>query len=54
MVDPLTPVIGIQEGSALWRQGDKLHLIGNEAAYLFHGKQQEVELTANSDLSHYL
>lgn len=54
MVDPLTPVIGIQEGSALWRQGDKLHLIGNETAYLFHGKQQEVELTANTDLSHYL
>ena len=54
MVDPLTPAIGIQEGSALWRQGDKLHLIGNETAYLFHGKQQEVELTANSDLSHYL
>ena len=54
MVDPLTPVIGIQEGSALWRQGDKLHLMGNETAYLFHGKQQEVELTANTDLSHYL
>ncbi|MDD8057812.1 dipeptidase PepE [Shewanella metallivivens] len=54
IVDPLTPVIGIQEGSALWRQGDKLTLIGDQTAYLFHGKQQEVEIAANSDLSKYL
>ncbi len=54
IVDPLTPVIGIQEGSALWRQGDKLTLIGDQTAYLFHGKQQEVEIAANSDLSEYL
>jgi len=53
-VDPLTPVIAIQEGSALWRQGETLKLIGNQAAYLFHGKQQEVEIAANSDLSHFL
>ncbi|GGP66927.1 dipeptidase PepE [Shewanella saliphila] len=54
IVDPLTPVIGIQEGSALWRQGNKLTLIGDQTAYLFHGKQQEVEIAANSDLSEYL
>jgi dipeptidase E len=48
------PVIGIQEGSALWRQDETLRLIGNEVAYLFHGKQQEVEIAANSDLSDYL
>lgn len=54
IVDPLTPVIGIQEGSALWRQGETLTLIGDQIAYLFHGKQQEVEIAANSDLSDYL
>ncbi|WP_144206925.1 dipeptidase PepE [Shewanella donghaensis] len=53
-VDPLTPVIGIQEGTALWRQGDKLSLIGDKPAYLFHGKQQEIEITVGSDLSSYL
>ncbi|WP_350433069.1 dipeptidase PepE [Shewanella sp. H8] len=54
IVDPLTPVIAIQEGSALWRQDDTLQLIGNEVAYLFHGKQQEIEIAVNSDLSDYL
>jgi dipeptidase E len=54
MVDPLTPVIAIQEGSALWRRGETLQLIGDEVAYLFHGKQQEVEIAVNSDLSHFL
>jgi dipeptidase E len=54
VVDPLTAVIAIQEGSALWRQGETLQLIGDEAAYLFHGKQQQVEIAANSDLSHFL
>ena len=32
----------------------KLTLIGDQTAYLFHGKQQEVEIAANSDLSEYL
>ena len=54
VVDPLTPVIAIQEGSALRRQGDQLTLIGDQVAYLFHGQQQEVEIAAHSDLSEYL
>jgi dipeptidase E len=54
LVDPLTPVIAIQEGTALWRQGDSLRLMGDKEGYLFHGKQQEVPLPAGSDLSVYL
>lgn len=54
VVDPLTPVIAIQEGTALWRQGDSLRLVGNKEGYLFHGKQQEVPLAVGSDLSSYL
>jgi dipeptidase E len=54
LVDPLTPVIAIQEGTALWRQGDSLRLMGDKEGYLFHGKQQEVPLPAGSDLSAYL
>ncbi|WP_445946843.1 dipeptidase PepE [Shewanella sp.] len=54
VVDPLTPVIAIQEGTALWRQGDNLRLVGDKEGYLFHGKQQEVPITSGSDLSAYL
>lgn len=53
-VDPLTPVIGIVEGSALWRQGDTLSLLGTHPAYLFSGEQQEIEVPVGSDLSHLL
>lgn len=53
-VDPLTPVIGIVEGSALWRQGNKLALLGDNSAYLFCGEQQEIPIPQGSDLSHLL
>lgn len=53
-VDPLTPVIGIVEGSALWRQGDTLSLLGDKPAYLFCGEQQEILIPVGSDLSHLL
>ncbi|MCL1076720.1 dipeptidase PepE [Parashewanella spongiae] len=53
-VDPRTPVVGIVEGTALLRQGDKLTLIGDEDGYLFCGEQQEVVIPAGSDLSHLL
>lgn len=53
-VDPLTPVIGIVEGSALWRQGDTLSLLGTHPAYPFSGEQQEMVVPVGSDLSHFL
>ena len=53
-VDPHTPVVGIQEGSALLRQGDKLSLLGDKEAFLFSGEQQEIAIPVNSDLSHML
>jgi dipeptidase E len=53
-VDPLTPIIAIQEGSALKLQGNKLNLVGDKLGYLFHGELQEIEINAGSDLSHYL
>ncbi len=43
-VDPSTPVIGIQEGAALLRQGDKLTLLGDKEAFLFSGEHQEIWL----------
>lgn len=53
-VDPAMPVIGIQEGSALWRQDNKLILLGDKEAYLFCGAQQEMPIPPGSDLSHML
>ncbi|MGI2261278.1 dipeptidase PepE [Shewanella sp. GXUN23E] len=53
-VAPQTAVVGIQEGSALWRRGDTLTLLGAKDAYLFKGEQQEVPLPAGSDLSYLL
>ena len=53
-VDPETPIIGIQEGSALWRRGDTLSLVGEKEAFLFKGEIQEQEIPPHSDLSHYL
>ncbi|MGL5390805.1 MAG: dipeptidase PepE [Shewanella sp.] len=50
-VNPLTPVIGIVEGSALWRQGETLTLLGEQPAYFFCGAEQEVPLAPGSDLS---
>ncbi|RTR32182.1 dipeptidase PepE [Shewanella atlantica] len=53
-VDPDTPIVAIQEGTALWRQGDKLSLIGDKQAYLFCGLQQEIPIPVGSELSHLL
>ncbi|MCL1144312.1 dipeptidase PepE [Shewanella gaetbuli] len=53
-VDPITPIIAIQEGSALRLTANKLTLIGDKVGYLFQGEQQEVELPAGSDLSQYM
>ncbi len=53
-VDPQTPIIGIQEGSALWRRGDTLSLVGEKEAFLFKGEIQEQAIPAHSDLSQYL
>lgn len=50
---PEVPVIGIREGSALLRNGDKLTLMGELDAAVFIGKQREV-IAAGSDLSEYL
>ncbi|WP_199608594.1 dipeptidase PepE [Flocculibacter collagenilyticus] len=48
-----TPIIGIQEGSALLRKNDKLQLLGTKEAYLFRNGSKEV-IAANSDLSSLL
>ncbi|MBE8167999.1 MAG: dipeptidase PepE [Shewanella sp.] len=53
-VDPKTPIVGIVEGTALLRQGNKLTLVGDADGYLFCGEQQEVVIPAGSDLSHLL
>lgn len=53
-VEPLTPVIGIAEGSALWRRDNTLVLLGENPAYLFCGEQQEMLIPIGSDLSHLL
>ena len=53
-VDPNTPIVAIQEGSALLRQGDKLTLLGDKEAFLFSGEQQEITIPVDSDLSHML
>ncbi|QSX32374.1 dipeptidase PepE [Shewanella avicenniae] len=53
-VDPLTPVLGIQEGTALKLTGNKLELLGDLPAYLFSGPEQELPVPAGSDLSHML
>ncbi|QSX42145.1 dipeptidase PepE [Shewanella cyperi] len=50
-VDPLTPVVGIQEGSALLREGDSLKLLGDKEGYLFKGEIQKQVIAAGSDLS---
>lgn len=53
-IDPITPVIGLVEGSALWRQGNTLSLLGDKPAYLFCGEQQEIPIPVGTDLSHLL
>ncbi|MBY5991057.1 dipeptidase PepE [Ferrimonas balearica] len=53
-VDPLMPVVGIQEGTALKRQGDALVLMGDKTGYLFQGSTQKQSLEPGADLSRLL
>lgn len=50
---PEVSVIGIREGSALLRNGNKLSLMGLHDAVVFTGKQRDVVL-AGTDVSGYL
>lgn len=50
---PEVSVIGIREGSALLRNGNKLSLLGLHDAVVFTGKQRDVVL-AGTDVSGYL
>lgn len=53
-VDPLSPVVGICEGSAIRRQGDALVLQGELEAYLFEGTTQKQPIEPGSDISFLL
>ncbi|GLP96658.1 dipeptidase PepE [Paraferrimonas sedimenticola] len=53
-LNPDTPVVGIQEGSALRLQDKTLTLLGDKPGYLFHGEKQKVTIPAGSDLSELL
>ncbi len=53
-VDPLMPVVGIQEGTALKRQGDAMVLLGEKDAFLFQGSSQKQPVEPGADLSHLL
>ena len=50
---PDVPVIGIREGSALLREGQKLTLMGQLDAVVFTGTQRQV-VPAGSDITVYL
>lgn len=50
VVEPKTPIIGIQEGSALLLQDEKVTLIGNKVGYFFLGGQKEI-LDVNSNVT---
>ena len=53
-IDKTTPIIGIQEGSALKLTNNKLSLIGDKEAYLFVGDIQKQVLSANADLTSFI
>lgn len=53
VVNPDTAVIGIQEGSALLRENNKLRLIGPLNGTLFLGKEKS-DITQATDLSEFL
>ncbi|MBR9727178.1 dipeptidase PepE [Shewanella intestini] len=53
-VDPITPVIAIQEGTALRLKDQKLTLIGDKEGYLFKGDIQAQPIAVGTDLSVYL
>ncbi len=53
VLNPQMPIVAIVEGTALRRQGDSLHLIGDKQGYLFKaGNQSDIE--AGADLSYLL
>lgn len=54
VIDSTTPIIGIQEGSALALIDNRLSLIGDKEAYLFVGEIQKQLLPANTDLTRLL
>lgn len=53
VLNPDTPVIGIQEGTALKRDGNKLTLVGEKVGYLFKGGNKS-EIMPQADLSEWL
>lgn len=50
-LDSTTPIIGIQEGSALQFCDNKLKLLGDKEGYLFVGATQKQIVPANSELT---
>jgi dipeptidase E len=53
-INPETTVIGLREGTMLLREGDRLSLIGNRNARIFHKGSSPVELSSNEDFSFLL
>lgn len=53
VLNPNTPVVGIREGTALVRQGDKLSLWGEKSGLVFLGGDKK-EIQPEDDLSLYL
>jgi dipeptidase E len=53
VLNPVTPIIALPEGSALKRSGNALTLLGDDGGYLFKAGEKTA-ITENSDLSHLL
>jgi dipeptidase E len=58
-VNPGLPVVGLPEGTALQRQGDKLQLVGERSAVLFQNSKEDIsvakiDLPPATDLSFLL
>ncbi len=47
-------VVGLREGTLLRREGDRLDLVGNRPARIFHYGKEPVEVEPGSDLSYLL
>lgn len=52
-LNPITPVLAIQEGTALSVDGNKLTLLGEQQGFVFHGDTKQT-ISNNDDLSEYL